>query len=999
MSRNRSLREDEASARSLSRRRVLRPLAVLLAAAAIAPSSANALDPAKAITQYGHDVWGVDQGLPQNTITTILQTRDGYIWLGTEEGLARFDGVRFVVFDRRHTPGFSDNYISALLEDLSGSLWIGTRQGGLMRLSGGIFTSFTKKQGLPNDFVRCLAQDREGHLWIGTDGGLAQWNGKGFDVFTTRQGLSADSVRAISQDAAGDLWIGTRGGGILRRRQSVFTAYRKGEGLPSDDIWSLLATRDGSVWAGTAGAGLVRFSGGRFTTITTREGLPSDFVGTLFEDQRGNLWVGTDGGGLSRFSEGRWSNWGMRDGLSNDFVQAFAEDREGSLWIGTQGGLTRLEDQKFTLFTSREGLSRDVVWSVYEDRSGAVWIGTLGGGLNRLANGKVTTLTTRDGLPSDAVWSTLEGADGGLWIGTRGGGLARFKDGKVSVYGAREGLPSNIVLSLLEDRHGALWVGTTAGLGRFADGKFSTYTTRDGLPSNSVLALRESRSGEIWIGTRGGGAAFFANGKFVRIANPSGATSETVYDIHEDPSGGIWLATAGGGLHRIVGGRVRVYGSREGLFDDLIYRVLEDSSGRFWMSCNRGIFRVNRKDFDLYDAGAIRSIPSVVYSRPDGLKNPECNGGFQPAGWRGKDGRLWFPTNAGAAVIDPEKLPVNTVPPPVILEGVVVDGREMPLAAPLKIPPGRGNFEFHYTGLSFLAPDRVAFRYRLDGFDRDWVDAGKRRVAYYTNLPSGQYTFRVLAANDAGLWSPHGATISFFVEPRFYQTFWFFLLCAFAVVLLGETAYIVRVRQLKARQRELEELVAERTRQLADANQVLERLSLVDPLTGIANRRQFEKVLEFERRRSERTGGSLALLMIDIDEFKVLNDAFGHLAGDECLKRVAEELTRTVRGAGDLVARYGGEEFAVVLPGTDSNGANILAERIRSRIEALAIPLSPDRPGKTLTVSVGVSGVMLAQDVAPEALVSAADQALYRAKQEGRNRVEHGTVEESAVGA
>jgi diguanylate cyclase (GGDEF)-like protein len=944
-------------------------------------------------------VWMVDQGLPQNTVTAILQSRDGYIWLGTEEGLARFDGVRFAVFDRRRTPGFSDNYVSALLEDRSGSLWIGTRQGGLLRLSGGVFTPLTRKEGLPHNFVRCLAEDRAGRVWVGTDAGLAVWTGKGFSIYTTRQGLSSDSVRSISEDVHGDLWIGTRGGGVNRLHSGVFTAYRKENGLPSDDIWSTLVARDGTLWVGTAGAGLVRFSGGQMTTITTRDGLPNDFIGAIFEDRRGNLWVGTDGGGLSRLAGGRWTSWTMREGLSNDFVQAFLEDREGSLWIGTQGGgLNRLEDQKFTLYTSREGLSRDVVWSIFEDRRGAIWIGTLGGGLNRLEGGQVTTLSKRDGLPSDSVWSTLEGADGSLWIGTRGGGLARWKDGKATSFGTREGLAGNIVLSLLEDRKsGALWVGTSSGLSRLADGKLVSFTTREGLPSNNILALAQSRDGEIWIGTRGGGVAHLGGGKFLRVPAPAGSPGETVYDIHEDATGAIWCATAGDGLHRIAGGRVRAYGSRDGLFDDLIYRILEDGSGRFWMSCNRGIFRVDRKDFDLYDAGKIKTIPTVAYSRADGLRNPECNGGFQPAGWRGRDGRIWFPTNAGAAVVDPGRLPINTLPPPVALEGLLVDGRDMSLLAPLRIPPGRGSFEFHYTGLSFLAPDRVNFRYRLDGFDRDWVEAGQRRVAYYTNLPSGQYTFRVLASNDAGLWSPRGASVALIVEPRFYQTFWFFLLCACAAVAMGEGAYVLRVRQLKARQRELEELVAERTRQLAEANQVLERLSLVDPLTGIANRRQFEKVLEFERRRSERTGGALALLMIDIDEFKVLNDAFGHLTGDESLKRVAEELTRCVRGAGDLVARYGGEEFSVILPGTDAAGATVLAERVRARVAGLAIPLSPHRPGETLTVSIGVAGVVRGHDVAPEALVAAADQALYRAKQDGRNRVERGALEETSA--
>jgi diguanylate cyclase (GGDEF)-like protein len=980
-------------------KRALRAASVLLAAASIAAPRAQALDPGKAITQYGHDVWGVDQGLPQNSVQTILQSHDGYLWLGTEEGLVRFDGVRFLVFDRRTTPGFTDNYISALLEDAQGVIWIGTRQGGVLRYSDGEFRAWMKKDGLPNDFVRCLALDRRGRVWLGTDAGLARWTGEGFERFTTREGLSSDAVRSICEDRNGDLWIGTRGGGVVRYHQGAFTAYKKTDGLASDDVWSTLAARDGTVWIGTAGGGLSHFSGDRFTTIPAGEGQRSAFIAALLEDRAGNLWVGADGGGVARLSSGRWTTYTARDGLSNDFVQAFLEDREGNLWIGTQGGgLNRLVDRSFTLYSTREGLSRDAVWSISEDRAGAMWIGTLGGGLNRLDERGVRVFMPRDGLPSDAVWSTLQASDGSLWIGTRGAGLARWKDGVFTRFGTAQGLPGDVVLSLLEDHRGTLWIGTSAGLAHWTGRQFEVWSVRDGLPNASVLSLAESHNGEIWIGTRGG-LSRLSDDKVKSWTTALGLSNDTVYDIHEDASGELWCGTAGGGIDRIGTGSIRSYGSGDGLFDDVVYRILEDGQGNFWMSCNRGIFRVSRRDFDRYDHKEIRAIPSIAYSRADGLRNPECNGGFQPAGWRARDGRLWFPTIAGAAVVDPAHLRVNTSAPPVVLEALLVDGKPWPARSGIRVPPGKGNLELHYTALSFVAPERVAFRYRLEGLDNDWVDAGRRRVAYYPHLPSGKYTFRVTACNDSGVWAAQPVSLAFIVEPRFYQTVWFFLLCAIALALGGEGAYVLRVHRLKARQKELEDLVAERTRQLAEANQVLERLSLADPLTGAANRRQFERVLEFERRRSERTGAPLALLMIDIDEFKVLNDAFGHLVGDECLKHVADELMASVRGAGDLVARYGGEEFAVILAGTDGNGALILAERIRARVEALAIPLDPNRPGRRLTISIGVAGSRTVEQLSAESLVAAADQALYRAKQGGRNRVERGEPREASEAA
>jgi diguanylate cyclase (GGDEF)-like protein len=580
----------------------------------------------------------------------------------------------------------------------------------------------------------------------------------------------------------------------------------------------------------------------------------------------------------------------------------------------------------------------------------------------------------------------LQTSDGALWLGSRGQGLTRWKDGKFRTFTTKDGLPDDVVLALLEDRAGDLWIGTSEGLARRRGERFETFTVKDGLGSSKILCLAEDRAGDLWIGTRGGGVNRRRDGRFERVGVAEGFGNATVYDAHEDSEGRMWFGTAGRGLLRLAGGKLLSYSSREGLFDDLIYRILEDGQGDFWMSCNRGVFRVARKDLDLFAAGRIRRIPYVAYGAADGLKSPECNGGFQPAGWRTKDGRLWFPTLRGAAVIDPARVRVNRIEPPVVIEEAVADSRPIPVGgAPLS--PGKSRLEFRYTALSFAAPERVAFRYRLEGFDADWVDAGPRRSAFYTNLPSGRYRFRVIARNDDGIWNQRGASFAFSIAPRYYQTVWFYVLCAVIVGLAAEGATILRVRHFKTRQKELEDLVAERTRQLEEANRGLERLSLLDPLTGIANRRHFERVLEFERKRSDRTGASLGLLMIDIDEFKAFNDALGHVAGDACLKAVVDALAGSMRGAGDLLARYGGEEFAVVMPGADLEGALALAERLRAGVESLQIEGTSPADMRRVTISIGVAASANVRTITAEALVSAADRALYEAKQAGRNRV------------
>jgi diguanylate cyclase (GGDEF)-like protein len=399
-------------------------------------------------------------------------------------------------------------------------------------------------------------------------------------------------------------------------------------------------------------------------------------------------------------------------------------------------------------------------------------------------------------------------------------------------------------------------------------------------------------------------------------------------------------------------------------------------------------------DLDAVAKGKLRAIPWRLFGTADGMESSECNGGNQPAGIRTRNGRLWFATLKGAVVVDPERLSTNAVPPPVQLEEVIVDKRRLEPVRDARIPPGSGALEFHYAGLSFLAPQKVRFRYRLEGFDKEWVDAGTRRAAYYTNTPPGRYRFHVIACNNDGVWNEKGATFSFTLAPHVYQTRWFFSICAGALLFLVTGLYRLRIQNLTHRRSELVRLVGERTRQLeeantrlAQANRALRRLSSQDGLTGIANRRQFDEVLDLEWRRAYRAQAPISLLMIDIDHFKAFNDAHGHQRGDDYLKAGAAALRDGLNRPGDLVARYGGEEFVVILPATDEAGANACSERLRESVASIEIP--HDRPGTPLraTVSIGVATAWPREGSSSATLIAAADEALYRAKSEGRNRV------------
>ena len=961
--------------------------AAVISALCLVVSPCRGLDPARAITQYAHDAWRTEQGLPQNSVQAIAQTRDGYLWLGTQEGLVRFDGVRFTVFDEKNAPSLGNAHVLTLRAASDGSLWIGTRGRGILRWREGRFTSFKDPNPAAN-VVRALFEDSRGRLWAGTDGGLLRFEKDRFVPAYPADAKSPDVVMAIAE-SKGEIWFGTDGGGLRRLKERGLDAFTKKEGLSSDAIRALWADLDGTLWIGTRGGGLNRLREGRAEALPTQGGAWSTIGSSAMQrDRAGNLWIGTRGGGLLRLQGERISSFSKGDGLSSDIVLSLYEDREGSLWVGTDGeGLHRFKDGKVTPFSTQEGLSNNLLLPIYEDRNGTVWLGSYGGGLNAFRDGVFRAYTTRQGLSSDMVVSLAGDPEGNLWIGTDGGGLNRLSGDRVTRFGSAEGLSSNRVTALLSGREGGLWVGTYGGgLDLLRGGRFTVYGPAEGLGSPMILALTEDRNGTLWVGTDGGGLFRFRDGRFTALTARDGLANDTVYRIYEDADGVLWIGTFEG-LSRLKDGKFATYTTKTGLFDSRIFQILEDDDGRLWMSCNKGIFRVSRKELNDVAEGRARVFTPAVFGRADGMKSSECNGTSQPAGWKAHDGTLWFPTTLGAVRIDPRHLPSNSQAPPVAIESVAIDKRTYDLVGRLTAPPGGGELEIRYTGLSFLDPSRVRFRYRLDGFDRSWVESDTRRVAYYTNTPPGRYVFRVIACNNDGVWNEQGGSLEIVLEPHFYQTLWFYGLCALGAVLAGTGVHRFRVRALTRRTNELSRMVAERTAQLEEANAILRQLSAQDGLTGIANRRHFDEELDREWRRAIRAKSPLSLVMLDIDSFKPYNDQYGHQQGDECLKRVASTLKELLKRPGDVCARYGGEEFAVILPATTLEGGTRVAETLRAGIEALGIAHARSQGSGVITVSVGVSSATPADEAGAPSLITRADEALYRAKQTGRNRV------------
>ncbi len=797
-----------------------RALAFGLLAALLAPLPAEALDPAKAVTQYRHEVWRTGEGLPQSSAEALVQTRDGYIWIGTQEGLARFDGVRFVVFDKATTPELRHNRVLCLLEDRRGRLWLGTEGGGLTVMQDGRFRTFGRTDGLGSDIVRALAEDADGTLWIGTDAGLQSRDERSFTAWGLSEGVPDGAVRALAVDPVGTLWAGT-GAGLFQRagRRFVQAGMR-------DAVLSLHAASDGTVLAGTP-HGLRLLREGRVEAVGPEGGLPGEAVNCALRDRRGTLWVGTSGG-LARISRGRVSTFTPAQGLSNGNVLALLEDREGTLWVGTQdGGLNKLSDASFTPWGVTEGLSADVAWAVFVDRDGAVWSGTDSAGVNVRRGEKVSAIGVADGLAAPGVQAIWQHPDGSVWLGTRGGGVSVVKGGRVvRTLRKADGLASDSVCAITGTRDGNVFFGSRGGGGltRLSPGGTLTrFGEKDGLLNGTVHALHEDRAGNLWIGTNGAGLFRFDGGRFTRFGQAQGLSIEIVNTIHEETDGTLWIGTYGGGLNRFRDGLFTAATTREGLFDDAVFAILPDGQGNLWISCNRGIYAVSLRELDALARGDSRRVRCRPFGAEDGMRNRECNGANQPAGARGPDGRLHFPTIEGVVSVDPSGLLRNPVPPAVEVEAVRVDDVAQPARAFLELPPGSERFEFQYTALSFRVPSRVRFRVRLEGADREWVEVGTRRSAWYTNLSPGSYTFRVAAANESGVWNEGEASFAFRLRPRLDQRPFFWLLLGTLALAIAYTGYRFRVARLEARELELVEIVDERTRSLREEKERTER--------------------------------------------------------------------------------------------------------------------------------------------------------------------------------
>jgi ligand-binding sensor domain-containing protein/signal transduction histidine kinase len=762
--------------------------------------------------------WNTENGLPDNAVTAVVQTRDGYLWIGTYGGLVRFDGVRFTVFNSASTPGLQSDRVTGLFADASDALWIGHERGDLTCYHGGKFDSLTVHETGVRRKIPFIGTDQDGDIWMLDEEGT---------LVRARDGATCalpntDGVAVMAQDGRGKLFIASGGhiGSVSQGRLTILSNTNDSNGF-GGYVQGICAARDGGLWV-VSNSQVGKWNG---RVMTENRGTnPSNVkIVAMLETKSGALAMGTSSDGLFLlFSNRAVLHFCQTNGFPNNWIRCLHEDREGTLWVGAGStGLTALRPGKIETLQSPDNWQGRVPLSVAAARDGAIWVGSEGAGLYRFSHGDWKHFDESAGLSNAYVWCISEDVRGRMWAGTWGGGMF-IQQGDYFV--VPPGLENVTVPmpAILQSPGGVTWIGTASGLLRYENGTVKAFGEKDGLKVPDVRAIVQDRDGTVWFGMVGGGLGRLKNGRLEQFLKRDGLSSDYIQCLHLAADGSLWIGSDGSGLNRFKNGRLAKITMAEGLPNNTICSIEEDHHGNFWISSHNGIFRVSQQALNDCADGNTSLVNCLAYGKGDGLPSLACSGGLQPASCKLADGRICFSTSKGVVIMNPDDGKVNSLPPPVVIEDITAGGHTIVQSpdgrSPLKIAPGLQRFEFHYTGLSFVAPEKMQFQYRLQGWEKDWVTntASDNRVAPYSYIPPGKYVFQVRAANSDGVWNEAGASLAIIVQPQFWQTFWFHAVTVLsAIALVAGIVWVVfrsRMRRKLERIERQQSLERERTR-------------------------------------------------------------------------------------------------------------------------------------------------------------------------------------------
>lgn len=908
--------------------------------------------------------WTTEHGLPSNVVLSVQQTPDGFLWLASYQGLVRFDGVRFRTFIETDIPGLARASFWGAARDSAGRLWAATENAGIVRLERGEWRVFTTRDGLPSDRLTAITVDGSGVLWVGSREGVASITERGIRPLPPIPASATDgegsSITALAMDDSGTLWIGTVADGVLRYRDGAYTRLTEREGLGDDRVTSI-HVHGREVWVGAYGRGITHIRGDTLARLAARGPAAPQRVNDILRRADGTVWLAADNG-LFRLSGDSALPVTRRDGRGIPQAEALRVDAEGSLWIGSrQGGLFRLRDASTRTLSAADGLPDALVAAVDGDGGGGIWVATSRGVAHHDARG--ITIHDRAGgaLRDDIARDVLRDATGTVWVATNGG-LSRLRDGRWQSFTSQHGLADDRARTLATGADGTLWIGTLNGLSSLRAERFTTYGRADGLTDGYVLSVFEDSRGTLWVGTQGAGLFRRSGDRFV--PGPPPLVDQPVFRVTESADGTLWMGSARG-LARLAGDSAHLFTARDGLPGNTVFQAIDDGSGMLWLTGPWGIGRVAIDELSAVAAGRKPTVDFRQFGRGDGMPAHEASSISRS--WLGPDGVLRFATPSGVALLDPRRVLRNDRPPPTHLEAVVVDGVPVRGGPELDLGAGTRKLEFRFTAPSFVSPTLLRFRYRLEPFDHDWVDGGTQRVAHYTSLAPGRYTFHVQARNEDGVWSDREAAVTLLLRPYFWQTRWFWAVVLAALSAMALLAHRLRVRSVAREVRE----------------QTLRAMSLRDELTGLYNRRGLLELADQQMRVAERERRGFFLVFVDMDGMKRINDTFGHQQGDRAITDAAAQLRATFR-ASDILGRLGGDEFAVIMP-EDGGSA---PEAARAEVEAACQRLeenvamhnaTANRPYR-LALSLGVSHFEPGSPVGIEALLDSADREMYAQK-------------------